>query len=88
LLRGLRAILLLSVRLPFRAVRRLVLAASVRLLSLFWLFLSFRFLLRFIFIGFLPRVARGAHKEHYHRCTKDEFHFDSSNFCSQPLGVR
>jgi hypothetical protein len=84
LLRGLRAILL-SVRLLFGAVRRLVLAASVGLLSLFWLFLAFRFLLRFIFIGFLPRVARGADKEHHHRCTKDEFHFDSSDFCSRIL---
>jgi len=82
LLRGLGAILilLLPVRFLFRAIRRffLVLAASVGLLSLFWLFLLSRFFLRFIFIGLLPRVAGGADKEHHHRCTKDELRFDSS----------
>jgi hypothetical protein len=28
----------------------------------------------------LPGVTGGADKEHHHRCTKDEFHFDSSVF--------
>jgi hypothetical protein len=82
LLSGLGAILLLSVGFLFGALGGflLFLPASVRLLSLFWLFLLFWFLFRFIFIGFLPGVTGGADKEHHHRCTKDKFHFDSSVF--------
>ena len=73
------SILLLSIRF-LGAVGRffLVLLASVGLLSLSWLFLPFRFLLRLIFIGLLSREAGCADKENHHRGTKDEFHFDSS----------
>jgi hypothetical protein len=56
----------------------LVLPAFVGLLSLFWLFLLFGFLLRLIFIGLLPGVAGRTDKENHQRGTKDEFHFDSS----------
>ena len=84
LLRGLGAIwwLLLLIGLLFWFVGGflLFLPASVRLLSLFWLFLLLWFLFRFIFIGFLPGVTGSADKEHHHRCTKNEFHFDSSVF--------
>jgi hypothetical protein len=74
------SILLLSIRFLLGAVGRffLVLLASVGLLSLSWLFLPFRFLLRLIFIGLLSREAGCADKENHHRGTKDEFHFDSS----------
>lgn len=77
---GALSILLLPIRFLLRAIGRffLVLPASVGLLSLFWLFLLFRFLLGFISIGFLPCVAGGTDKEHHHRGTKDEFHFGSS----------
>jgi hypothetical protein len=73
------SILLLSIRF-LGAVGRffLVLLASVGLLSLSWLFLPFRFLLRLIFIGLLSREAGCADKENHHRGTKDELHFDSS----------
>jgi hypothetical protein len=36
--------------------------------------------LRFIFIGLLPGIARSADNQNHHRCSKNEFHFDSSVF--------
>jgi hypothetical protein len=77
---GAISILLLPIRFLLRAIGRffLVLAASVGLLSLFWLFLLFWFLLGFISIGFLTCVAGGTDKENHHCGTKDEFHFGSS----------
>jgi hypothetical protein len=86
LLRGLGAIsiLLLSVRFLFGLVRGpfLILPTFIRLFALLGLFL------RPVFIRFLPRIAGGADKEHHHRCTKDEFHFDSSVFLLELSGVR
>src|ERR1700686_3289066 len=83
LLRRLGAILFFPVRflLGFVGGLFLVLLAFIGLFALLGLFLFFMFFLRFIFIGFLSRIARGAEKEHHHRCTKDELHFDSSVFC-------
>jgi hypothetical protein len=80
---GSLSILLLFVRflLGFGGGLLLVLLAFIWLFALLGLFLSFWFFLRLIFIGFLPRIARGAEKEYHHRCTKDELHFNSSVFC-------
>jgi hypothetical protein len=77
---GAISILLLPIRFLLRGIGRFFLAlpASVGLLSLFWLFLLFRFLLGFISIGFLPCVAGGTDEENHHRGTKGEFHFGSS----------
>jgi hypothetical protein len=80
---GALSILLLFVRflLGFGGGLFLVLLAFIWLFALLRLFPFFWFFLRLIFIGLLPCVAGGAEKEHHHRCTKDEVHFNSSVFC-------
>jgi hypothetical protein len=92
LLRGfgaiLRLLLLIGLLLGLICGLLLILLSLIWLFAFLWFFallgffLLFRFFLRFIFIGLLPGVARGADKENHHRCTKDEFHFDSSVFLS------
>jgi len=85
LLRGLGAILILLLPggflLGLLCGPLLILFAFIWFFALLGLFLFFGLFLGPISIGLLPRVAGGANKEHHHRCTKDELHFNSSVFC-------